>query len=301
MKVFLSWSKKPSEDYAKVIYEYLPMMINIKTEDIFMSKESINLGENGIGKINERLSESGFGLLFMTPNNKNETWLNFEAGAISKGLSTNRVTPLVFDAKTEEVLSGGPIANLQGIGYSKDNLLKIVLDINESLPKELLKDRVIVEKTFSILWSEISKKINDISGEKSWYSKEEINPDPVETKINRIYEILEYKAISAQESYNQNQVINWTKYGIEKMLPIFNNILSSNINMLKKNPDYLFSNELYNIVSRAFFEPPVFPEILDSPNNKMDIMNLFKMYSTMNNASGNDIITFPLSNNNKEY
>lgn len=293
MKVFLSWSKQPSQSYAEILYEYLPMIINLKPDDIFMSNESIKLGENGIERINKNLSESGFGILIMTPNNKNETWLNFEAGAISKGLSFNRVTPLVFDGKKDEVLSGGPIGNLQGVEYSKKNLLKIMTDINSELPKELQKETKIIEAVFESFWQTISGKVSGIAGSKSWYSEDQVNPDPIETKINTIHDILESRSISAQETYNYNQVVNWSEVGLERIIPIFDNIFNTHFKILSTNQDYLYSYEFKDVISQSFFNPSIFPDVADTPNNRMDISNLFKVYYYMKTTGNKNKFTLP--------
>lgn len=293
MRVFLSWSKRPSEDYAKLVREFLPQIINIKQDDIFMSSESIGLGTNGILSINENLSESGFGLLFMTPNNKDETWLNFEAGAISKGLTGNRVTPIVFDTKDKDsVLSGGPISTLQGTLFSEESFLKIILDMNKELPEDLRREEELVKKIYLNLWKGIERQVSGISGGgnkgKSWYSDEESNPDPIEIKINRIHDILENRVISAQESINQNQVVNWSKYGIETILPKFELIFNNYSDAIKNDPNYLYSNELSEIICKEFFNPNTFSDVPDMLNNRVDVFNLFKIYYSMKSIKNNN-------------
>ncbi|WP_063608410.1 TIR domain-containing protein [Shouchella clausii] len=82
MKVFLSWSGSESEQLAKIFKDWLPNVLQYV--EPYMSSQDINLGERWNNNISASLEDSTFGLIFVTPNNINAPWLNYEAGALSK-------------------------------------------------------------------------------------------------------------------------------------------------------------------------------------------------------------------------
>jgi hypothetical protein len=56
-----------------------------------MSKEDIEAGQRWSVEIESHLDASAIGIICVTPENQSEPWLNFEAGAISKKVGTERL------------------------------------------------------------------------------------------------------------------------------------------------------------------------------------------------------------------
>jgi nucleoside 2-deoxyribosyltransferase len=93
MKVFISWSKSKSKEFAIKTKEYLEK-INPKIET-FVSEVDINGGEDVQEKIIEKIAGCEKLVLCFTNENKKSPWLLFEAG-YARGLKKT-VIPLLFD------------------------------------------------------------------------------------------------------------------------------------------------------------------------------------------------------------
>jgi hypothetical protein len=59
----------------------------------------VESGEVWFSKITKSLAETKVGILCLTPENKENPWIMFEAGALMKGLEKSRVHILLMDLK----------------------------------------------------------------------------------------------------------------------------------------------------------------------------------------------------------
>lgn len=220
MDVFLSWSKRPSQQYAEVFHKYLPLTLqHVQT---FMSSHSIENGELGTPRIFDTLSETGIGVLFMTPNNISEEWLNFEAGALFKGQQTNRVMPLIFDG--DKKLLSGPIGSLQACEFNRDNVLDIIKTINNHSGEDK-KEESFVERSFELTWPQIEEEIGKVSNE-STYSEEELEIDSMDLKFQQILEMLN-EINDTQKAANRSRIKTLKSGGAKKVLLIFETLLDT--------------------------------------------------------------------------
>lgn len=93
MKIFISWSKRISMEYAlktkKLLESIDPQM------EAFVSERDISAGEDVQKRIMNKISECDKLILCFTKENKKSPWLLFEAG-YAKGLHKT-VIPLLFD------------------------------------------------------------------------------------------------------------------------------------------------------------------------------------------------------------
>lgn len=96
MRIFLSWSGDRSKYLAKCFKEWLPNVLQYV--EPYMSEKDIKLGERWGKSIEENLRSNDFGLVFVTPENIDAPWINFEAGALSKSLQS-RLVPILYDAE----------------------------------------------------------------------------------------------------------------------------------------------------------------------------------------------------------
>lgn len=93
MKIFISWSKRDSLEYALKTKELLES-IDIKI-NVFVSEKDITAGEDVQEKIVSKIAESDTIIICFTKETKKSPWLLFEAG-YARGLHKT-VIPFLFD------------------------------------------------------------------------------------------------------------------------------------------------------------------------------------------------------------
>jgi hypothetical protein len=75
----------------------------INSVEPFVSSEDIYAGARWQADIASRLDVSNFGIVWVTRDNQDAPWLNFEAGALAKVVDVSRVIPLAIDLKQSDV------------------------------------------------------------------------------------------------------------------------------------------------------------------------------------------------------
>lgn len=161
-KIFISWSKRPSDRIASALKSLLLHMFdNIEP---FVSKETIEFGTLSIPEIFRALSGSDFGFLIVTTQNQAEPWLNFEAGALAKSIAEDgdtRVVPLLIDFDSVGQLSPGPIANLQAQVVTENDLLQVV----QMMARVLSVDAATVAARWTAAWAAFDEELQDVRKE----------------------------------------------------------------------------------------------------------------------------------------
>ena len=160
MKVFISWSGELSRQVAELLRDWIQHPL--QSVEPWMSKQDIQAGSVWFDEIGKELSSTGVGILCLTPDNLNAPWVLFEAGALYKGLTNNRVCPLLVNLRPADVKP--PLSQLNMILADKEGILKLVTTINEqadekSGEKKLPLDRVrgSVEKWWDVFQEKFAK------------------------------------------------------------------------------------------------------------------------------------------------
>jgi hypothetical protein len=155
MKVFLGWSGDISHKVALALREWLPSVIQTITPYV---SDDLPKGDIYFKTLVDELKNSEYGILCVTKENVNAPWLNFEAGA----LSMKRVSPFLLDIKPEEIRP--PLSLIQATIFKKDDIKKLVDDLNEACGQGALKDTVekYFKRNYPTLKRELNKIIKDI-------------------------------------------------------------------------------------------------------------------------------------------
>lgn len=159
MRIFLSWSGERSNYLATCFKKWLPNVLQYV--EPYMSEKDIKLGERWGKSIEENLRSNDFGLVFITPENIDAPWINFEAGALSKSLQS-RLVPILYDANIT-ILNSGPLKQFQSSKeVSKESIKQLILDINQfAEDSECLKlERV--ETAFEKWWEDLEATLEKI-------------------------------------------------------------------------------------------------------------------------------------------
>lgn len=156
MLVFLSWSKPRSQQVAEALKEWLRFVLQAAKP--WMSDADIAAGKRWSPEIAGKLAEAKFGVICVTPDNMEEPWLNFEAGACSKAVDDARVIPYLLDLEPPDVK--GPLGQFQAKTATKDGTLGLLKSLNEGLQAPL--EVVQLEDMFEFAWPRFSEKLSRI-------------------------------------------------------------------------------------------------------------------------------------------
>ena len=91
MKVFIGWSGAVSRQVAELLRDWLPKVIQVL--EPWMSEQDIGKGARWSAEVAHNLQEARVGILCITPENLQSTWIHFEAGALSKVVGESLVCP----------------------------------------------------------------------------------------------------------------------------------------------------------------------------------------------------------------
>lgn len=208
VSVFISWSGELSRQYAELLSRWLPRVI--QAVDPFFSPDDIGKGSFWFGEITKKLSESAIGLICLTEENKNKPWILFEAGALNKGLSANRVCPILVDLEPKDV--DEPLSKFQLTKMLKDDMFKLLKTINIALGEDKLSD-IILEEAFSDTWDKFYQKFLDLinnTTEKIEKYPKKTNDELIETMldvvraIDRKTDSMDNRLYSIRRGYVEN-------------------------------------------------------------------------------------------------
>ena len=157
MKVFLSWSGEKSHKVALVFRDWFPSVIQCLSP--YVSSEDIDKGVRWSTDIAAELEDSTFGILCVTRENLTASWLNFEAGALSKTMDKSFVSPFLFNVKRSEV--DGPILQFQSTIFEKEDIKKLLKTLNKACGDEKLTDERL-DKAFEVWYPTLEEELNKI-------------------------------------------------------------------------------------------------------------------------------------------
>lgn len=157
MNIFMSWSGKQSGELGKAFHDWLPTVIQSIIP--YFTPDETEKGSLWDSQITQELQQSNVGLFFLTIENTLSPWIMFEAGSLSKNIDRARICPILFGIKPTDLQ--GPLARFQACVYDKEDIKKLLINLNHYSGDEAIKD-VILEKEFDMWWPMLDGKINDI-------------------------------------------------------------------------------------------------------------------------------------------
>lgn len=211
MNIFISWSGDRSHQVAKLLKRWVKSVIQASRP--WISSDDIGSGTKWFAEITGQLESTAQGIICVTNANKNSPWILFEAGALSKGLTTSpKVYPLLIDLDTQDVT--GPLAQFNHTWANrKPSMYKLVLDINASLPVESRMDNDVLNHVFETFWPEFERRLGEILKD-----TEPTNPETEERDDDSIM----------LEMLNAVRGLSKRMSGIEELLPVKTSVDSLN-------------------------------------------------------------------------
>jgi len=147
MKVFISWSGERSKAVGDLLDWWLQCVL--QAVEPWMSSKDIDRGSLWFSEINKELKEMTIGIICLTNSNKDKPWILFEAGALAKGLTTNRVCTFLIDLTPVDIKD--PLAQFNHTMPEKESLWGLVRTLNKELGEHQLKEKVL-GKVFATYW-----------------------------------------------------------------------------------------------------------------------------------------------------
>lgn len=157
MKVFISWSGSRSYAVALALRDWLPSVIQALQP--WMSAADIQRGAQWPTQIADRLAECNVGIICLTPENLNERWILFEAGALSKFLDRAYVCTYLVGVEPAEL--EWPLAMFQATVATQDSTRALVQTLNG-----VLGDRGIeatrLNNIFDVWWPTLEQRFREL-------------------------------------------------------------------------------------------------------------------------------------------
>ncbi len=146
MKVFVGWSGDLSRKVASILHKYLPLID--REFGVFVSEHDIESGARWGRELASRLDESNFGILCLSQDNLNESWILFEAGALTKHVEGHACGLLLGGLRPANI--GGPLAQFQHRSFDETGLRTLLNDMNAKLDPPLAVDQL--RTLFDTFW-----------------------------------------------------------------------------------------------------------------------------------------------------
>lgn len=153
LKVFISFSGKPSLKVAEALRDWLPAVLQrVKP---FVSQADIGAGVRWAQHISKELADTSFGILCLTPDNIDNRWILFEAGALTK-LPEGRAVPYLLNLSFSSVQA--PLSQFQMKVADKEGTWELVKSINAVFEQDALAQATL-EMLFEQMWPRLEAKL----------------------------------------------------------------------------------------------------------------------------------------------
>ena len=157
MKILLIWSGNRSKTMAEALRDWLPHVI--QAIEPWMSEHDMDKGARWSEELNRQLKECRVGLVCVTRDNQDSSWINFEAGVISASLEQAHVCPYLLDLKTSDL--SGPLSQFQATEFSKEDTRKLLGTVNRSIEAGPIPESLL-NTSFDQWWPQLEENLGNI-------------------------------------------------------------------------------------------------------------------------------------------
>lgn len=212
MKLFLSWSTEESHLLAQALADWVPSVV--QSIEPFLSSEDIQKGALWFTELGNELEATDFGILCLTPYNREAPWILFEAGALSKKLSTTRVVPLLVEVSPADIKP--PLSHFNLAQANEGEIKKIVQTLNANLGEARLSEARL-GSAFTKWWPDLEKKLEEVHAALQARAAKQVVP-PGRDLSDKIDELLDLSRSVARQIQQvvqdpRDDWINWPQGG----------------------------------------------------------------------------------------
>ncbi len=161
IQIFLSWSMELSKDVAELFADWIPNVIQVV--DPYYSPVDNDKGKRWNDEIAAKLESSLMGIIFVTQENYNSMWMNFEAGALSNTFENASVCPVLIDStytKSNLVKYSSPLTTFMCTEFNKKDMEKLVKSIFNVIPEQTRPKWDVVSKAFETYYDELESEVH---------------------------------------------------------------------------------------------------------------------------------------------
>ncbi|WMX59967.1 TIR domain-containing protein [Lacticaseibacillus paracasei] len=155
----MSWSGEKSKRLANSFKVLLINSLGLATEQVFISDTSIGHGDDWWMKIKTALSSAKVGIVFVTADNSEKPWLNYEAGILqAKFGENNKLIPVSTSTEFPKIDGKTPLRRFQfckQIDKQQD-----ALQLCKTIANYLDIDPNYLNRQFKANWEEFRKSLN---------------------------------------------------------------------------------------------------------------------------------------------
>ena len=156
MKVFISWSGNRSKAVAEILRDWIKCVLQATRP--WISTRDIDRGSLWFSEINDQLKDTSVGIVCLTRENRNRPWILFEAGALAKGLSSNRVCTLLVDLRPADLED--PLAQFNHTSPERESMWSLVQTLNNCLGSNGLDEQILAQ-VFSTYWKQFEIRFKE--------------------------------------------------------------------------------------------------------------------------------------------
>ena len=202
MKIFISWSGQRSKAVAQALKSWIKMVL--QATEPWVSTEDIERGSVWFSQIAEQLKTTQVGIICLTPENLDEPWILFEAGAIAKGMESNRVCTLLIGLAPTEVKP--PLSQFNATLLTKEGLHQLLLGLNRQLPQPLADQDF--TSVFNAMWPTLEPVIQEAAKARKSVPKTARSSEDMLKELLGIARKLEQRISSGVSDLAENDFIN---------------------------------------------------------------------------------------------
>ena len=157
MKVFISWSGEKSQAVAEALRNWLPNVIQGLQR--WMSANDVDKGARWATDVATQLEQTRVGIICLTRDNLDSSWLLFEAGALSKTLEQTSVCPYLVDVEPSDIK--GPLFQFQATRAEKEDTRKLIQTVNRAQGEQALPEERI-NNAFEKWWPDLEHQFQKL-------------------------------------------------------------------------------------------------------------------------------------------
>jgi len=159
MKVFVSWSHVDSASHnaAELVHQLLPLLHD--SWQPFVSSHNLKAGVLWLNELFTELENTNFGIVCISGEPSDWSWVLFEAGSLAKAFSSSRVVPLLIDIDPDQLPK--PLKIFQAVTFDLHGLkalIETLCDACQFTPQT--KD--IINSRLEVYWKQYKEEITKI-------------------------------------------------------------------------------------------------------------------------------------------